>query len=130
MICWISFSRGIYLIQYFQLQIQQQLDTSTLELAYEKALLHTKIICCAEETRQCRTQMILLQCENDELRNKVAQSDNRFKESELQGKQLKARLNETMDHLEKARFDARAKSRDNEMLTVCRFAVYDEQCRR
>lgn len=112
------------------MQVQQQLDTSTFELAYEKALLHTKIIYCAEETRQCRTQMILLQCENDELHNKVAQSDNRFKELELQGKQLKARLDETVNHLEKARFDVRTKSRDNEMLTVCKFAVYDEPCRR
>lgn len=122
-----TLSLKIHFIYQTQLQLQQQLDTCTLELAYEKTLLHTITVCCEEETRQYRLQILLLKCEKDDLHNSIGQSNNRVNKLECYGMQIKNQLDETSSHLEKSRLDLRVKSRDTEMLTVRKtFASYEQ----
>lgn len=83
-------------------------------------------IYCEEETRRFRLQIHILNCEKDDLHNTVAQSNDRVNELESCGMQVKNQLDKTIAHLEKTRLELRVKSRDTEMLKVCKVSASEQ----
>ncbi|KAI9836835.1 MAG: hypothetical protein M1819_001000 [Sarea resinae] len=97
-------------------ELRHALQIKTQELASETILRDVKIICEQEETRRIRVRLLLLEDENDDLRDQLAQDDDRIDELERSLDDLRAELDEREADLQRAQTDLRAKTRESDTL--------------
>lgn len=100
--------------------MQQSFDHCALELAYEKTLHQTNAICSEERGRHLRMQILLLEDENDQLQEQLAQAEDRVDELQQLGDEREVQLNDAHDSLDSAQSNLRLKTREIETLTVKR----------
>ena len=100
------------------LQMQQLLDTRSLELAYEKSLRQTNIIYEIESARQLRVRILLLEDENDDLHEQLALGDNRIDILERSVQDVQDQLEIAGESLQRVQSDLRMKTREVETLKV------------
>ena len=98
--------------------MQQSLETRRLELAYWKECREVEAICEAEEVRQIRVQLLLLEDDKDELHAQLAQDDDRIDDLERRIQELQEDLETCEVKLESAQGDIKSKSREIECLKV------------
>lgn len=91
-----------------------------LALAYEKSLKQTEIVYIVERTRQLRLQILLLEDENDQLHEQLAQGDGRIDGLNKLCSELQGSLDATQGSLETAQSDLRLRLREIETLKVLR----------
>lgn len=93
-------------------------DQYALALAYEKSLRQTDIVYVEERSRQLRLQTLLLEDENDQLHEQLAQSDGRSDGLNTLCSELQGSLDATQGSLEMAQSDLRLRLREIETLKV------------
>ncbi|KAL8676665.1 MAG: hypothetical protein Q9186_006836 [Xanthomendoza sp. 1 TL-2023] len=91
-------------------------DTSDLELAYEKCLREHHAVQEKETLRRLRVQLIILENHNDDLRTHITNDDEYIRGIQQDLGALKMRLNKTEASLESAQGNIRIKSREIEIL--------------
>ena len=101
-----------------RIQMQHMLDVRSLELAYEKTLRQTDILCETESARQLRVRILLLEDENDDLHEQLAQSDDRIDELEQSVQDVQDQLEIAGESLQRVQSDLRVKTREVETLKV------------
>ena len=94
------------------------LETSTLEMAYDKACRQVEMVCESENARQLRLQTLLLEDENDELHTQLAQADRSIDELENYITGLQEDVDATMGKLDSVQGDLRIRNREIETLKV------------
>lgn len=99
-------------------QLRRALERSSLELAYEKASRRTESLFEQENARQLRLENLIVEDQNDGLRQELAQNNDRIKKMENVTEQLKAQLVDIGHFLQLAQGDLRAKAREADSLKV------------
>ena len=99
-------------------QEQYSLISKALELAYEESRREVDHIYSDENGRQLRVQNMLLEAERDDLRDEVAQSDNRIQELETCLQELQQSLDSTFSQVDIAQGELRIRKREIETLKV------------
>ena len=107
----------ILLINYIK-QVQQNFSCCALELAYEKSLQRSEALYEGERTRRLRTQILLLEHNNDTLHEQLIQDEERIGELTEVGEDLKSQLMRAHNSLDNSHSDLRLKSREIETLKV------------
>ncbi|KAI9875713.1 MAG: hypothetical protein M1830_008078 [Pleopsidium flavum] len=97
-------------------ELRRALETSSLEVSYEKTRRRTDIILEEEKVRRVRLQKDLIQDENDGLQEQLAQDDGRIDELEKVTKELQGQLQETDCDLRTAQGRLRGKTREVDTL--------------
>ena len=97
-------------------QLQLAFESRAFELAYERTSRHVEAVCNAERLRQIRVRTLLLEEDNDELREKLFEEDHRVDGLHTFNKQVQENLEVCSRRLENAQGDLRIKSREVETL--------------
>ena len=100
------------------LQLRRALESSSLELAYEKASRSTEALFHQENERQLRLENLIAEDENDGLHQELAQNDDRISKMENNTEHLKAQLVDIGHSLQLVQGDLRSKAREAENLKV------------
>lgn len=93
-------------------------DHHALALAYEKSLKQTDVVYFDERMRQLRLQILLLEDENDQLLEQLAQGDDRIDGLNTLCSELQGRLHATQGSFDTAQSDLRLRLREIETLKV------------
>lgn len=97
-------------------QLQQNLESRTLELAYERTCRQVEAVCDAERLRQLRVSVLLLEQDKHDLHTQLSQDDDRIHILERLSEQLQENVEVCGGKLESAQGDLRIKSREVETL--------------
>ena len=97
-------------------QLQLAFESRAFELAYERTSRQVEAVCNAERLRQIRVRTLLLEEDNDELREKLFKKDQRVDGLQILNKQVKEELEVCGRRLENAQGDLSIKSREVETL--------------
>ncbi|KAI9732869.1 MAG: hypothetical protein M1834_003809 [Cirrosporium novae-zelandiae] len=90
-------------------------NISALELAYEKYIRYTEVTCEEEKARQLRVRILLLQDENNDLHDQLAQADEQVDGFEESEEQLRGQLEGTEQDLQRTQNELRMKTREAEL---------------
>lgn len=93
-------------------------DHHALALAYEKSLKQTDVVYFDERMRQLRLQILLLEDENDQLHEQLAQGDDRIDGLNTLCSELQGSLHATQGSFDTAQSDLRLRLREIETLKV------------
>ena len=97
-------------------QLQLAFESRAFELAYERTSRQVEAVCNAERLRQTRVRTLLLEEDNDELREKLFEEDQRVDGLQIFNKQVQENLEVCGRRLENAQGDLCIKSREVETL--------------
>ncbi|KAI9787544.1 MAG: hypothetical protein M1839_000074 [Geoglossum umbratile] len=89
-----------------------QLRSKSLELIYVQCARKNDLLFQEEEARQLRLRILLLEDENDDLHDQLAQEDDRIDLLEKEKEELQERANEALRDLQVAQAEVRAKGRE------------------
>ncbi|KAI9812631.1 MAG: hypothetical protein M1827_004620 [Pycnora praestabilis] len=96
------------------MQLQQSLKSKSLELAYEQNVRQIDAIYEEERLRQLRLRVLLMEDQNNDLHDELAQDDDRIDELERIAEDGRGRLEEANAVLQKVQNDLRARTRELE----------------
>ena len=97
-------------------QLQLAFESRAFELAYERTSRQVEAVCNAESLRQIRVRTLLLEDDNDDLRVKLSEKDDRVDVLQTVNNQVRENLEVCGRTLENAQGDLRIKSREVETL--------------
>ncbi|KAL9005073.1 MAG: hypothetical protein Q9188_002146 [Gyalolechia gomerana] len=97
-------------------ELQQALETCALELVHENCLRQYELVQDDERTRRLRVQLLVLECENDDLHAQIAQDDDFVQKVESDQAALREQAKEIEACLETAQGEIRIKAREIEIL--------------
>lgn len=100
------------------LQVQPQINTCAFETAYDKNGLSIKVTYSEEYARQFRVQVLLLEFERDDLYRKLAGYEELMEDFEIRDLRVQAYMDVAATNHEKATWDLRVRTRENETLKV------------
>lgn len=103
--------------------MQESVETCKLEIAYEKACRQVELACESENARRLRLQTLLLEDENDELHNQLAEGDERIDELERCVTDIQEDLEAAVGDSDAVQGELRVKNREIENLKVIDFAA-------
>ena len=95
-------------------EIAQSFRTAQLEQAYERALRQCEEIYELERQRQLRVQIMLLEDENENLQDQVAENEIKVEDLELSSDDIRHQLAEVEADLQQAEIDLRSRTRELE----------------
>lgn len=98
--------------------MRRALERNFLELTYEKACRRTESLFEQENARQSRLKQIIVEDENDRLRQELSEKDDRISKMQSVTEDLKAQLVDIGQDLQLAQGDLRAKVREGNNLQV------------
>ncbi|KAL8627609.1 hypothetical protein Q9189_006700 [Teloschistes chrysophthalmus] len=98
------------------IELHQALDTSALSLAYEKCLRQNDLVHGVESLRKLNVQVLLLEDENDDLREQINRDEEQIQRMEHGQNAMRNEMKKLEASLESARGDARVKGREIETL--------------
>ena len=96
--------------------LQLAFESRAFELAYERTSRQVEAVYNAEQLRQIRVRTLLLEEDNDDLRVKLSEEDDRVDGLQTVNKQVRENLEVCGRKLETAQGDLRIKSREIETL--------------
>lgn len=97
-------------------EIAQSMQSTQLELAYERALRQAERIYEQERVRALRVQLLLLEDENDDLQEEAAENEDEQHHLEASNEELRAQVAEVEADLQQAQRDLKAQTRDLDYL--------------
>ncbi|KAL8903567.1 MAG: hypothetical protein Q9207_003842 [Kuettlingeria erythrocarpa] len=97
-------------------ELHQTLDTCALELAYEKSLHEHNIAQESEEHRRLRVQLLLLELDNNNLLEQIAEDDDYLHRAEADQNALKEECKRMEARLNRSRGELSVKTREIEAL--------------
>ncbi|OAL24651.1 hypothetical protein AYO22_05440 [Fonsecaea multimorphosa] len=97
-------------------EIAQSIQTTKLELAYERAVREAERIYEEERVRQLRVQLLLMEHENDELQEQAESGEDEQHHLQEANEVLQSRLADAEADFQQAQTDLRARLRDLEYL--------------
>lgn len=89
-----------------------------MELIYVQCARKNDLLFQEEEARRLRLRILLLEDENDDLHDQLAQEDDRTDTLEKEKEELQERVNETLHDLKLAQVEVRAKGRELDNIKV------------
>jgi septal ring factor EnvC (AmiA/AmiB activator) len=95
-------------------EIAQSIKTSHLEQVYERALREAERIYEGERVRALRVQLLLLEDENDELRERIDENDVELNKAEDNNDELRQQVEEASEELQQVQMELKARMRDVE----------------
>ncbi|KAL9587142.1 MAG: hypothetical protein Q9212_000415 [Teloschistes hypoglaucus] len=98
------------------IELHQALDTSALSLAYEKCLRQDDLLHGVESLRKLSVQVLLLENENDDLREQINRNEEHIQRIEHGQNAMRNEIKKLETSLESARGEARVKGREIETL--------------
>jgi hypothetical protein len=96
-------------------------QSKSLELIYVQCARKNDLLFQEEEARQLRLRILLLEDENDDLHDQLAQEDDRIDTLEKEKEELQERANEALRDLALAQTELRAKGRELDNIKVLSF---------
>jgi predicted nucleic acid-binding Zn-ribbon protein len=95
-----------------------QQQSKSLELIYVQCARKNDLLFQEEDARQLRLRILLLEDENDDLHDQLAQEDDRIDLLEKEKEELQERVTEALRDLKLAQTEVRAKGRELDTIKV------------
>lgn len=99
-------------------QLHQAAKTASLEQAYQRSLHDFDSIVAEEDARRLRLRILLLEDENDDLHEQLAEEDERAESLEREAQELQDRLVDSEEECQRALANLRVQARDVDTLKV------------
>lgn len=93
-------------------------QSKNLELIYVQCARKNDLLFREEDARQLRLRILLLEDENDDLHDQLAQEDDRIDLLEKENEELQERVTEALRDLKLAQTEVRAKGRELDTIKV------------
>ena len=94
------------------------METCALEIAYNQACGNVERVCESEKARYLRLQILLLENENNELYNQLAQADGRIDDLESFASGERLECETAMGQVDSVHMELRIQNREVETLKV------------